>query len=596
MAAQADVFVSYSREDKDKVLAVIGELKQAGISVWIDQGGIDAATNWGEEIVNAIENCKVLLLMISESSVGSQNVMREVMLVSEKKKHILPVHLTPTTIPPTLKYPLAGIQHVEYFHGSQSENLNTIVRSLQRVGVVLNPMKKDVPVAIGETVSQQSVSSHSTSSEMPEEWSHTIAILPFENLSPDKETDYFSDGLTEELIASLSNIKEIEVISRRASTKYKGTDKDDRTIGRELGARYLCGGSVRKFQDNLRITAQLVDAEKGKQLWANTYKGGLQDVFDIQENVSKEIAEALKLKLSITEKVSLTKRPTLNAEAFDLYLRGKDYLYRFTKRNVQYAIELFEKAIELDSRYAAAFAGCSEAYGQLYHMFDRKEEWKEKAQELSLKALMYDNTLPEAYATMGLSYYFRQQFDEARSACEKAIELDPDNFLPYWLLGRINYSTDRYEEALDLFKKVLSLKPDFYATYTDIKICNNALGRTAEAEEALNALLGFMPGYVLQHPDDGRARMIYAINLASVGREAEAKREGDKAVELSPDDPLMMYNAACLFAKLGDVKRSVKLLGDAIAAGNHNFEWMKRDSDLDSIRSDPEYIALMKDK
>src|ERR1041385_2718657 len=142
-------------------------------------------------------------------------------------------------------------------------------------------------------------------------------------MSPDKDAEYFSDGLTEELIASLSNIKEIEVISRRTSMKYKGTDKDDRTIGRELGARYLAGGTVRKIGENLRITAQLTDADKGVQLWANTYKGKLDDIFDIQEQVGKQIAEALKLKLSLTEKVALTKRPTVNAQAYDLYLRGK---------------------------------------------------------------------------------------------------------------------------------------------------------------------------------------------------------------------------------------------------------------------------------
>ncbi len=592
MPQTADVFVSYSRENKDEVLGITRELKEAGVSLWIDQGGIDAATLWGEEIVNAIDQCKVLLLMISEQSIRSQNVLRELMLVNEKKKHILPVHLAPVTIPASLKYPLAGIQHVEYFQGDKAANVQAILRALSRLGVEL---RKTEPVATAGPSPQTVSHSMDSASALPIPDSG-IAVLPFENSSPDPDADYFSDGLTDELIASLSKVGELDVVSRMTSVQYKNTKKDARTTGQELQARYIVTGTVRKFQDNLRITAQMVDAQTNKQLWAETYKGKLDDIFDIQEQVAKQIADALKLKLSLTEKVVLGKRQTLNAQAFDLYLRGKDYLYRFTKRNVQYAIELFEKAIELDPRYAAAYAGCSEAYGQLYHMFERKDEWKERAQELSLKALMYDNTLPEAYATLGLSYYFKEQFAEARSACEKAIELDPDNFLPFWLLGRIFYSQDQYEEAIGLFKRALKLKPDFYITFSDLKLCYEALGQTEEAQRALDALLALMPGYILQHPDDARARMVYAINLANTGRNEEATREGQRAVELSPNDPLMMYNAACLYARLGNTKLSIKTLRGAIEAGHGNFEWVKRDSDLDPIRSDPEYIELMKDK
>jgi tetratricopeptide (TPR) repeat protein len=229
-------------------------------------------------------------------------------------------------------------------------------------------------------------------------------------------------------------------------------------------------------------------------------------------------------------------------------------------------------------------------------MFDQQEKWKDLAQELSLKALMYDNNLPEAYATLGLSYYFRQQFEEARQACEKAIELDPENFLPYWLLGRIRCSISEYEEAIQLFLRVLKLKPDFYATFADLKLCYKALGDEARALEAMNGLLSFMPSYLVQHPDDGRAHMVFAVELAAAGRTDEARREGDRAVELSPGDPLMMYNAACLYAQLSELHKSISTLREAIESGNHNYEWMKRDSDLDPIRDDPEYIELMKDK
>src|SRR5665213_740181 len=395
----ADVFISYSREDKDRVTELASKLREAGVSLWIDQGGIDGAAMWSEEIVNALEDAKVLMLMVSERAVISHNVVKEVTIASERKGHILPVHLEPTRIPQGLKYPLAGIQHIEYFQGDETENLKSILRALERLGIEAKPQAPEV--AAGGTPQTASHSMHST--EAPIEHG-ALAVLPFDNISPDKETDYFSDGLTEELIGSLSVVSNIELVSRWASMQYKDAKKDLKIIGRELGARFIVGGSVRKFQENVRITAQLVDIETNRQLWGNTYKGKLEDIFEIQENVAKQIVEALKLKLSFTEKISLSKRPTVNVQAYDLYLRGKEYLYRRTKRHIEYAIQLFEKAIELDPRFAAAYAGASSAYGQLYASFQREEKYKDKAQELSFKALMYDNNLPEAYAAMGLSY------------------------------------------------------------------------------------------------------------------------------------------------------------------------------------------------
>ncbi len=423
--------------------------------------------------------------------------------------------------------------------------------------------------------------------------SGALAVLPFDNISPDQETDYFSDGLTEELIARLSLVSEIELVSRWASMQFKGAKQDIKTIGRELGARYIVGGSVRRFQESVRITVQLVDVATNRQIWGDTYKGKLDDIFDIQEQVAKQIVEALKLKLSFSEKVSLTKRQTVNAQAYDLYLRGQDYLYRLTKRSVEYAIQLFEKAIELDPRYAAAYAGCSSAYGQMYQWFSREERYRDKAQELSFKALMYDSNLPEAYAAMGLSYFIWGKFDEASASSRKAIELDPDDFIAYWTLGRIHFSSGELEQSLDLFRRVIDLKPGFYAAYADLAQTCAGLGRKDEAEVASRQLLELLPNYLLQNPDDSRARMYYAITLAEKGFKDEAIREGDKALELSPGDPMMLYNCACLYSQLGELDRAIDTLRRAISGGYENFGWMRHDPDLDALRAHPDFIALV---
>src|ERR1041384_3343603 len=295
-----------------------------------------------------------------------------------------------------------------------------------------------------------------------------IALLPFENISPDKARDYFSDGLTEELILSLSKLKNMRVVSRTSTMQYKGTKKDIKTIGRELGARYILEGSVRKFQEDLRITVQLVDVESDAQLWAAKYKGKLADVFDIQEQVAEQIVDALMVKLSPSEKVVLTKRSTENPDAFDLYMRARNALYRRTKTDINSAIQLFQRAIELDRRYSTAYAGLGEAYATLYQDLERNDAYLDKAVEACHKALMYDSSLSEAYAALGIAYFNKKMIDEAQDAGRKAIELDPNNSTAYWVLGRTYHSTDQDRLAVDVYKKCIDLNPDFYSAHTDL--------------------------------------------------------------------------------------------------------------------------------
>ncbi len=594
MATPAEVFISYSREDKDRVLDLAARLRAAGVSVWIDQGGIDGATLWGEEIVNALDQAKVLLLAVSAAAARSHNVAKEVVLVSERKGQILPVDLEPTAVPAGLKYALAGIQHVEYFQGDTEENLKSILRSLERAGVTIASPRKPAAVAAGESVVSSAGAPLGPGAE-GQVASGALAVLPFDNISSDQETDYFSDGLTDELIARLSLVREIELVSRWASMQYKGRARDIRGIGTELGARYIVGGSVRRFQESVRITVQLVDVVTNRQVWGNTYKGKLDDIFDIQEQVASQIVEALKLKLSFSEKVSLTKRQTVNAQAYDLYLRGQDYLYRLTKKGTEYAIQLFEKAIELDPRYGAAYASCSCAYGQMYQWFSREDRYRDRAQEFSFKALMYDSNLPEAYTAMGLSYFIWGKFDEAAASVRKAIELDADDFVAHWTLGRIHFSTGELENAITHFRRVIEIQPGFYIAYCDLNQALVGLGRADEALAGSRKVLELMPNYLLQNPDDSRARMIYAVTFCNVGDKAAAIREGAAAIEASPGDSVMLYNAACLYARLGETRRAVDTLRQAIEAGVLNYAWMKNDPDLDSLRGDPQFIELTKE-
>jgi serine/threonine protein kinase len=423
-----------------------------------------------------------------------------------------------------------------------------------------------------------------------------IALLPFENISPDKESDYFSDGLTEELILSLSKLKNMRVVSRTSTMQYKGTKKDIKTIGRELGARYILEGSVRKFQDDLRITVQLVDVDNDAQLWAAKYKGKLQDIFDIQEQVAEQIVDALMVKLSPSEKVVLTKRSTENAEALDYYLRARKGLYRMSRKDINGSIQLFQKAIELDRRYAMAYAGMGEAYAQLFQNFERNPSYLDKAVEASHKALMYDATLSEAYAALGIAYVNKKMPEEALEAGRKAIDLDPNNYIAYWILGRIYHMSDQDNLAIDVYKKCIELNPEFYSAHGDLYYAYEKVGEKEKSAEAFQNVLKVLPRYLDNHPDDGRAHMILAIFLAQAGKIEEAKKEAEKAINLNPTDPLMHYNSACFYAQIGEKRLSLDSIRNAIASGYQNYEWMKRDPDLDSLRNEPEYIELIKGK
>ncbi|MEO7906857.1 MAG: tetratricopeptide repeat protein [Saprospiraceae bacterium] len=453
------------------------------------------------------------------------------------------------------------------------------------------------PVRIYEVRTEGSVTESTNVLFTQKDLEKSIAVLPFINMSNDPEQEYFSDGMAEELIASLSKLKDVRTVSRTTSMQYKGTKKDVKTIGKELLVSYILEGSVRKFHDNLRITAQLIDVENDTHLWAETFKGTLDDIFDIQEEVAKKIVDALMVTLSPLEKAGLTKRSTFNAEAYDCYLRARNFLYRLTKNNIHFAIQLFQKAIELDGQYAQAYAGLAESYATLYGNFERNETLLGKAIESGLKSLFYDPTLSEGYAALGLAYFTKGTFDEALLASEKAIENDPNNFIGYWLLGDIYHKMDQDEKALAMYHKVIKLNPLFCPAYGHMRMMYERLGKREEYNEILDiAIKNAFPQYLSQYPDDARGHAFFAMESAEAGNIEQAKEELAKAIELSPDDPFLLYTQTCFYSRRGETEIAINTFKKAIAGGYIHYEWIKRDPDLNNIRNEPEYFELMKGK
>lgn len=423
-----------------------------------------------------------------------------------------------------------------------------------------------------------------------------LVVLPFQNISTNNGSNYFSDGLTEEIIIRLSTIKELDIASRSTSLRYRNTEMDISSLGRELNARYLLQGTVRKHKDDLRISTELIDVEKDKELWAEIYRGKLADVFGIQEKVSKKIVKSLQLKLSTKEKEALRKRATLNSEAYDSYLRAREFLFRYTKSYLLIAIELFQKAIDLDPKFAAAYAGMAEACALLYETHDKKPKWIKKAEESSLKALLYDPTSSEAYSSLGLVYYNKKLPKEALIAAEKGISFDPDNFFAYWVRGRLYRVMKRDAEAVYDFNKVLELNRDFHSPYGDLQMAYETLNDKKNLQDTIERAVLFYPNYLLHHPEDSRAHQFYAFTLKRLGRLEEAKAEMQKGIEQNPDDPIIIYNAACFYALIGEKSKSIENLKKAMQNGFENYDYLRHDPDLNCLQDEPDFIELMEGK
>lgn len=423
-----------------------------------------------------------------------------------------------------------------------------------------------------------------------------LVVIPFQNISSDNDSNYFSDGLTEEIIIRLSGIKELDIASRSTSMRYKDSKLDIASLGHELKARYLLQGTVRKHNDDLRISTELIDVEKDLELWAEIYRGKIADVFGIQEKVSKKIVKSLQLKLSRKEKVALSKRATMNSDAYDANLRAREFLFRYTKSYLLLAIDLFQNAIDLDPKYAAAYAGMAEACALLYETHDKKLKWIKKAEESALIALLYDPTSSEAYSALGLVYNNKNLPKEALIAAEKAISFDPDNFFAYWVRGRLYRVTDRDAEAVFDFKKVLDLNRDFHSPYGDLQMAYERLHDEKNLQEIIERAALFYPSYLLHHPDDSRAHQFYAFTLKRLGRLEEARKEMNKGIRQNPNDPIIVYNAACFYALIDDKTAAIKNLKKAIDNGFENYNYLKHDPDLNSLQKEPEFIELMKGK
>jgi non-specific serine/threonine protein kinase len=420
----------------------------------------------------------------------------------------------------------------------------------------------------------------------------SIAVLFFENLSGIKEDEYFRDGITEDIITELSKIKGLNTFSRPTVLAFRDKPVTPAQIGQQLGAAYVLAGSLRRAGSRLRINAQLVDTRTDFPLWSERYDRELQDVFEVQDEIARKIAEALRITLSPQEQAALATKPTDNLQAYDLYLRGKSYARRLTQQDLEFALQMFESAVGLDPRFALAYAGIANVCAQHHYRHGSGSGWLDRARDAAEKAVSLQPQLPEAHVGRGWVFYANKQYDEAVTEARMAIAQKPDCEGVYYMLGRALFAAGRYQDITEIADEAVRVSGSDYNIYVPIINALKALGKS-DAQRLMNMRRAeALQSHLREVPDDARARMQLAITFASIGRPDDAMREANLAMVLRPNEPTVLYNAACTFCMLGRKPEALEALKKAWTSGFKDAVWARRDPDLAILHDEPDFQKL----
>lgn len=421
---------------------------------------------------------------------------------------------------------------------------------------------------------------------------HTIAVLPFVNMSGDVENEYFSDGISEEILNLLTKLPQLKVSSRTSSFVFKGKQASIPTVARELGVRTVLEGSVRRAGDQVRITAQLIETDTDSHLWSETYDREMKDVFAIQDDIARSIVEALKVTLSPKERRALQNVAPINATAYDFYLKGRKYFYAMSRRDFLHAIAMFERAIELDPKYAMAHAGLADTYSMLYRYADASKKNAILAEQASKRAIELDPESAEAQASLGIALFTAGEYGEAEKRFETALLINPNLFEPYLFYGRACLAKGDYEKAARLFIRASEVNPADYQSPVFLSMAYRSLGRDQQARQADAQGLELIQRHVMLNPDDDSA-LSFGACLAVSGSPEQAIEWAELALQTRDNEPRYLYNAACVYAKLENDDRAIELLERAVELGWGDRAWIENDADLAQLRDDPRFAALL---
>jgi adenylate cyclase len=421
----------------------------------------------------------------------------------------------------------------------------------------------------------------------------SIAVLPFRDMSPDRDQDYFCEGLADELINCLGSLPNLHVASRTSSFRFKSTMLDIREVGLRLNVNTVLEGSVRKAGHNLRITAQLISAVDGYQLWSGKYDRKLEDVFAVQEDIAQSTVKALQVLLSSDDQIALQRVRTTAVEAYECYLRGRQLFYQMRRRSLESARETYLKAIAIDDHFGPAYAGLADCSSFLYMDWGGLESDIVDADAASAKAIEIDAVLPQAYASRGVVLALRGRYSESEREFETALRLNPKLYEAYYYYARACFSQGKLDTAAGLLEQAISVRPESFDAMSMLASIYRWQKRAQLQKETLKRCLGATENHLEFYPSDVRPLLLGAIALIELEETDRGLEWTRRALELDPQDPNVLYNAACAFSISGQLAEAITCLEKSLPFCADR-KWLDHDSYLDPLRSLPRFEELLR--
>lgn len=458
----------------------------------------------------------------------------------------------------------------------------------------LDPIDRYLSVSDFAKALADASAAHSVSVE--HDGRQSIAVLPFSNMSADPENEFFADGIAEEIINALTKIRTLDVVSRGSAFGFKQRTEDVGEVGRKLNVHTVLEGSVRKAGKRLRITAQLIDVATRNYLWSERYDREMEDVFAIQDEISTNIVNALKLVLTPNEEAAIKKIPTQSVRAYEYYLRGRQLFHQRRGETLDAAEDMYRRAIALDPHYALAYAGLADC--SVFRAQDQGggEEAIAQADAASKRALELDPNSAEAHSSRGLTLSHQHRYEESEKEFEESMRLDPTLYEAPYFYGRTLQSQGKLHEAAKMYDRAVQIRPDEYQTLSYLAMAYQSLGDQPNLLETSGRMVKAAERAIMLNPGDSRALYLGAINLERLGEHERAEEWANRALHLDPTHPVMLYNLACFHSVAGHLDAALDLMERAIELGFLHREWYLTDSDLANIREDPRFNRIMAEK
>ena len=565
----ADIFVSYSRQDKERVAPLVAALEAEGWSVWWDPE-IAPGEEFDGLISRELDAARSLVVVWTAASVDSRWVRGEARDAADRGV-LVPVRLDNSRLPIDFR-----AVHTTDLDGWNDDRESPAFKGLRKAleAKLGTPRKESATAAVAQKTPEVS-----------------ICVLPFANMSGDPEQEYFSDGITEDIITDLGKVSALSIVARNMAFSFKGAKGGVGEIGRQTKAAYVLAGSVRKAGARVRITAQLVNAANEAQVWGERYDRDLNDIFALQDEISRAIVAALKLTLLPEEKRALEQRATTNVKAYKFYLMARQFSVMGNERHQEIIVRLCKRAVELDPSYAAPWATMAIAQWDMR----RRSACEEDGQEAAHQAMKLDPRLADAHAALGAAHQGQGRYEVGLKACESALQLDPNSYEGNRIAGMCSMALRHYDDAIRYFEAAATVVDTEFTAASFAPQCYEAKGDAAGAVVASKRALTRIEAVIAAEPDHGRALGYGATLLASLGEAERAMEWIERGTLLDPDNTILHFNFVCALTRLQEFEAAIDLLSNVIDKGSQGWlTWLDSDTDFDPLRSHPRFIEIVR--